>query len=215
MLKNKIDDLKQNIRNESEIVKEMIKLAVDGLVEKKAEKLQRVMELEDKVNENEIYIDEKCIALIALQQPEAKDLRTITMIMNMNSELERMGDLAANIAKHAQYLIKKTDIDDNFDLIEMAKETLQMVHHSISAFVTEDSKLAREVCLRDDIVDKMQDSIFRVLITYMMDDTSTIKRAIRLNRIANCLERMADLSTNIAEDTIYISEGKVIKHGNE
>ncbi len=215
MLKNKIDDLKQNIRNESEIVKEMIKLAVDGLVEKKAEKLQRVMELENRVNENDIYIDEKCIALIALQQPEAKDLRTITMIMNMNNELERMGDLAVNIAKHSQYLIKQSDIDDNFDLIEMAKETLQMVHQSISAFVTEDSKLAREVCLRDDLVDRMQDSIFRVLITYMMDDTSTIKRAIRLNRIANCLERIADLSTNIAEDTIYISEGKVIKHGNE
>ncbi len=190
----------------------MIKLSIEGLLEKDNSKLERVLEIEELVNTNEIRIEEEAITLIALQKPEAKNLRTILMIIKMNNDLERMGDLAENITQSAEYLIRKPFIKKLINLPAMAEVTMNMVKQSIDSFINEDTKLAEQVCIDDDIVDDLKEQIYRVLITFMTSDPTTIKRAIHINKIASNLERIADLSTNIAEDTIYIAKGTVIKH---
>ncbi len=212
MLKQKIEELKKAVIEQANQVDLMIKLSIDGLLYKNNTKLEKVFEIEKLVNINEVQIEEEVITLIALQKPEAKNLRTILMILKMNNDLERMGDLAENITQSAEYLIRKPFIKKLINLPVMAEATLKMVKQSIDSFINEDAELAKQVCIDDDIVDDMREHIYRVLITYMMDDPTTIKRAIHINKIASNLERIADLSTNIAEETIYMAEGTVIKH---
>ncbi|MCD6177240.1 MAG: phosphate signaling complex protein PhoU [Candidatus Cloacimonetes bacterium] len=212
MLKQQIEELKKAVIEQANQVDLMIKLSIDGLLGKDNSKLEKVLEIEELVNTNEVRIEEDAITLIALQKPEAKNLRMILMILKMNNDLERMGDLAENITQSAEYLIRKPFIKKLINIPAMAEATINMVKQSIDAFINEDAKLAEQVCIDDDIVDEMKEHIYRVLITYMMDDPTTIKRAIHLNKIASNLERIADLSTNIAEDTIYIAKGTVVKH---
>ncbi len=212
MLKQKIEELKKAVIEQANQVDLMIKLSIEGLLEKDNSKLERVLEIEELVNTNEIRIEEEAITLIALQKPEAKNLRTILMIIKMNNDLERMGDLAENITQSAEYLIRKPFIKKLINLPAMAEVTMNMVKQSIDAFINEDAKLAEQVCIDDDIVDDLKEQIYRVLITFMTSDPTTIKRAIHINKIASNLERIADLSTNIAEDTIYIAKGTVVKH---
>lgn len=212
MLKQQIEELKKAVIEQANQVDLMIKLSIEGLLEKDNSKLERVLEIEELVNTNEIRIEEEAITLIALQKPEAKNLRTILMIIKMNNDLERMGDLAENITQSAEYLIRKPFIKKLINLPAMAEVTMNMVKQSIDAFINEDAKLAEQVCIDDDIVDDLKEQIYRVLITFMTSDPTTIKRAIHINKIASNLERIADLSTNIAEDTIYIAKGTVVKH---
>ncbi|KQC08000.1 MAG: hypothetical protein APR54_05220 [Candidatus Cloacimonas sp. SDB] len=212
MLNQKIIELKKSIIEEANLVKEMIELSVNGLLEKNEEKLDKTFELEDLVNLKEIEIDERCIALIALHQPEAKNLRTILMILKMNNDLERMGDLAIGITKSARYLISKPFVKQLIHVPKMAEETCKMVEGTINAFVNEDIQLAKDVCSNDDTVDELKEQTYRLLLTYMLEDSSTIKRCIHINKISSNLERIADLSTNIAEETIFMAEGTIIKH---
>ena len=212
MLKQQIEELKKAVIEQANQVDLMIKLSIEGLLEKDNSKLERVLEIEELVNTNEIRIEEEAITLIALQKPEAKNLRTILMIIKMNNDLERMGDLAENITQSAEYLIRKPFIKKLINLPAMAEVTMNMVKQSIDSFINEDAKLAEQVCIDDDIVDDLKEQIYRVLITFMTSDPTTIKRAIHINKIASNLERIADLSTNIAEDTIYIAKGTVVKH---
>ena len=212
MLKQQIEELKKAVIEQANQVDLMIKLSIEGLLEKDNSKLERVLEIEELVNTNEISIEEEAITLIALQKPEAKNLRTILMIIKMNNDLERMGDLAENITQSAEYLIRKPFIKKLINLPAMAEVTMNMVKQSIDSFINEDTKLAEQVCIDDDIVDDLKKQIYRVLITFMTSDPTTIKRAIHINKIASNLERIADLSTNIAEDTIYIAKGTVVKH---
>ncbi|MCD4796744.1 MAG: phosphate signaling complex protein PhoU [Candidatus Cloacimonetes bacterium] len=215
MLNEKIEELKKNIIEEANLVETMIELSFAGLLEKDSSKLEKVFELEEQINSREIDIEEDVISLIALYQPEAKNLRTIIMILKMNNDLERMGDLAINIVQSSQYLIRKPFIKKLINLPAMAEETQKMLKNSITAFIDENTALAKQVCIDDDIVDDLKEQIYRVLITYMMDDPTTIKRAFHINKISSNLERIADLSTNIAEDTIYMAKGTVIKHKAE
>ncbi|MDO9578122.1 MAG: phosphate signaling complex protein PhoU [Candidatus Cloacimonadales bacterium] len=212
MINEKIQQLKKAVIEQANLVESMIQLSIDGLMEKDGEKLERVYELEEQVNQQELIIEEEAISLIALQKPEAKNLRIILMIIAMNNDLERMGDQAVNITKCAQYLIRKPVIKKLINLPVMAEETLKMLRNSIKSFIEEDVVLAKQVCIDDDVVDELKEHIYRVLITYMIEDPTTIKRAFNINNISSNLERIADLSTNIAEETIYITEGRVIKH---
>lgn len=216
MLKEKIAELKKQIIEDASLVENMIEKSVRGLVDKEKDILVSVIEQsEAKVNEWEIEIDELCINCIALYQPEAKDLRTILMILKMNNDLERMGDLAVNIAQSSLFLIERPQVKKLIDIPRMAKETMSMLHDSISSFINEDSKSARDVVMRDDLIDGLRDQIIRELITFMSKDTSVIERSLHLIKISQNLERIADLSTNICEDTIFIVEGQVIKHHKE
>ncbi|HNZ27926.1 MAG TPA: phosphate signaling complex protein PhoU [Spirochaetota bacterium] len=215
MITAKIIDLKKSILFQAATVEKMIGKAIKGLVEKNRKLLNEVIEEDEElVNKYDISIDEKCVALLALYHPEAKDLRTVITISKMGIDLERIGDSAVNIAESALYLISKPAVKPFKTLPKLADETIKMLDGSINAFVNEDAESAIEICRSDYIVNEMRDQIIRELITYMATDPHAIERSIHLIRISDNLERVADLSTNIAEDTVYIATGKIIKHSS-
>ncbi len=216
MLQEKLNRLKQKIVEYSSLAQGMIEKSIKGLLNKEKEMLSEVIEKDElKANEFEIELDEFCTTLIAQYEPKAKDLRTILMILKMNNDIERVGDLTVNISESSLFLIERPLVKPLIDLPRMAKETIEMLKSSIDAFVNEDAKLAKNVCKRDNTVDAFRDQIMRELITYMASDASTIERSFHLIRISQNLERIADLSTNISEDVIFMVEGKVIKHHHE
>ena len=216
MLEEKLNFLKEKIIGYADHIEKMLEKTIDGLLVKKGELLKAVIELDEKkANDWEIEIDELCIDLIALYQPKAKDLRTILMILKMNNDFERMGDHIVNIAQSALFLIEREPVKPLIDIPRMAEETIKMLKDALKAFMTEDSLLAKNVCERDFLIDNLRDQIFRELLTYMLSDPKTIERAFHLIRITQNLERIADLSTNLGEDVIYIVEAKIIKHHKE
>lgn len=213
MLADKITDLKRTIVKYSILVREMIEKSVMSLLDDNECLAKEVIEVyEPKVNEGELQIDEECIALIALYHPEAKSLRIVMMIAKMVNDLERMGDKAVNIAESALALINKPRVKPYIDIPRMKDETIRMLDDSLSAFVNEDTTLAYDVLNRDDTVDELRDQIIRELITYMAADTKVIDPSLHLLRIARNLEKIADITSNICEEVIYIKEGKVVKH---
>mgnify|MGYP000595486944 FL=1 len=216
MLEEKLNELKKKLIEEANLAQDMVKKSIEGLIKKRKEILEKVTkEYEPKMNELEIELDELCTNLIALYQPEAGDLRTILMILKMNNDLERIGDLAVNISESALYLIEKPPVKPLIDIPRMAEESIDMLKNAINSFINKDANLAKSVCEKDSVVDNLRDQILRELITYMSSDPSTIERSIHLIRISRCLERIADLSTNICEDVIFMVEGKIIKHHKE
>ncbi len=213
MLEEKLTELKQRIVEYSSLVEEMIEKSIKGLLKKEKELLLEVIEKDEpKANDFEIELDEFCTTLIAQYEPKAKDLRTILMILKMNNDLERVGDLSVNISESSLFLIERPLVKPLIDIPRMAQETIGMLKNSIDAFIGEDAKLAKNVCERDNIVDGLREQIIRELFTFMISDTSTIERSLQLIRISHNLERIADLSTNISEDVIFMVEGKIIKH---
>ncbi len=214
MFYEKLNKLKEKIIEQGNLVESMIEKSIRGLINKDKALLLEVIQVDEpRTNEVEIEIDEMCISLIARFQPEARDLRTIIMILKMNNDLERIADMAENISESALFLIERPLLKPLIDLPKMAEETIRMLKDSIDSFIKNDPKLAKDVCERDDIIDAYRDQILRELITYMISDPTAIERAIHLERISRNLERIADLATNIGEDVVYIVEGKVIKHG--
>ena len=214
MLKNDLNLLGKQLLESASLVKGMIQKSIRGLTQKEKEVLLEVIEQDEpRENELEIAIEEACIQQIACYQPQAKDLRTIMMVMKMNNDLERMGDEAVNISESALFLLEKPEVKPLIDIPRMAEEATKMIEDSLKSFINEDIQLAQNVCERDDIVDGLRDQILRELITFMAADPTVIEPSIRLIRISRSLERIADLSTNICEDVIYMAEGRVIKHG--
>lgn len=213
MLGEKITELKKDLIEYAGLVEGMIDKSIKGLLDKKEELLKEVIEKDEpKANQREIVLDEACTSLIAQFQPAAGDLRKILMIYKINNDLERLADHAVNIAQSSLFLIERPQVKPLIDIPEMAKHANSMLRDSLNAFIREDVKLARAVCERDNTVDDFQSQIVRELITYMSSDAKTIERSLHLMRISNNLERIADLSTNICEDVIFMVEGKVIKH---
>ena len=214
MLKKDLNLLGKQLLESASLVKGMIQKSIRGLTQKEKDVLLDVIEQDEpRENELEIAIEEACIQQIACYQPQAKDLRTIMMVMKMNNDLERMGDEAVNISESALFLIEKPEVKPLIDIPRMAEEAMKMIEDSLKSFIDEDIQLAQHVCERDDIVDGLRDQILRELITFMAADSKVIEPSIRLIRISRSLERIADLSTNICEDVIYMAEGRVIKHG--
>jgi phosphate transport system protein len=216
MLAERMLDVKRELIEYGGLVQTMIEKSVRGLLERKESALRDVIEKDEpRVNDWEIKMDELCTAAIAQFQPRAKDLRTLLMALGMNKDLERMGDHAVNIAESGLYLIERPAVKPLLDIPRMAEEARAMVRDCLHSFVTEDVALAKNVCERDDIVDGLDKQILRELITYMTSDTTTIERALHLIDIAKNIERIADLSTNIGEDVVFMIEGRVIKHHKE
>jgi len=214
MLKKDLDLLVKQLLESASLVNGMIQKSIRGLTQREKDVLVDVIEQDEpKENELEIAIEEACIQQIACYQPQAKDLRTIMMVMKMNNDFERMGDEAVNISESALFLIEKPEVKPLIDIPRMAEEATKMIEDSLKSFINEDIQLAQNVCERDDVVDGLRDQILRELITFMAADPTVIEPSIRLIRISRSLERIADLSTNICEDVIYMAEGRVIKHG--
>ncbi len=214
ILEQKVSELKEKLLTMAGRVEEMVEASIQALVRRDTTAAERVIqELEEQVNCSEIEIEDLAINLVALYQPEASNLRTITMVIKINNDLERIGDHAVNIAEAALFLVPRPPVKPLIDLPRMAEAAVSMLHDSLDAFTRSDAELARAVCARDPIVDSLKDQINRELITYMTSDASTIDRALKLMLISLNLERIADLATNISEDVIYAVKGEVIKHG--
>ncbi len=213
MLTAKLDELKRKLTESASLVESMIDKSIRGLTQKDEKLLLEVIEQDEpRENDLEIDIDEACIHVVACYQPQAKGLRTIMMVLKMNNDFERMADEAVNISESALFLIKRPAVKPLIDIPRIAEEAIKMMRDGLASFINEDTTLAHSVCERDDLVDGLRDQILRELITFMASDPETIERSIHLIRISRSLERIADLSTNICEDVIYMAEGKTIKH---
>lgn len=204
--------LRKNLIQMASMVETSIADAVKSLIERDSELAHRVVKNDDQVDALELEIDKQCVDLLALRQPFAIDLRFITSSIKITNNLERMGDLAANIAERVIPLNQEPQLKPLIDIPRMATITQAMVKDSIDAFVNHDTELARSVCEQDSTVDALNDQIFRELLTYMMQDPANITRAVHLMLISRHLERIADHSTNIAEEVVYIVKAKVVKH---
>jgi phosphate transport system protein len=204
--------LKEKLLFMAGLAESMIHKAVKSLVERDESYFKQVKEEEDKVNHLEIEIDDLCLKLLALKQPMATDLRFITSAIKINSNLERIGDLAINITERAAVLLKQPQLKPLIDIPRMADMAQKMVKDSLDAFIKKDAGLARSVLERDDEIDRLKDQIFRELLTFMLSDQSTIPRALELILVSRHLERIGDHATNIAEDVIYLVQGKDIRH---
>lgn len=213
-LDEEISKLKKILFEMAASTEEMIAKSIKALQENNMILAEEVIKSDEKVNEMEIEIDNQCIRILALFHPEAEDLRTVTMIMKINNDLERIGDHAVNIAEKTLYLADKPPVKPLIDIPKMADKAIEMLQQSLDSFVNKDAELAVQVCKKDDEVDSLEPQIVRELITYMISDPKTIDRALELILIARALERVADLATNIAEDTYYIASGKTLKHNS-
>lgn len=210
---NKITKLKKQIIIQSATVEFMFDNFIQNLIEKNKQKLKEIFLMEKRVNEKEIAIEEEAIELIALNQPEAKNLRTIVMAMKMNNDLERVGDLITDMTSFYISHIKEEIFVDIKKLILMAKRAQEMLSESIQSFEKENVDIANNVCKKDDFVDELHRELRDEIIEFIKENPAHTRKMFDFYSIIFKIERIADLATNIAEEAIYLSAGKDIKHG--
>ena len=211
-LNRELKDLQMSLLEMATLVEEALKNAMEALVDRKTEPALSVIDGDGEVDNLEILIDEECLRLLALRQPMAVDLRFITSIMKINADLERAGDLAVNISERAIELNERPPLPFHVELEALGDVALAMLQDAINSFINKDTRLAWEVCKRDDEADVMATEIVHTLLDQMVRDAPAIRRAVSLIIIDRALERVADLATNICEATIMYVEGKTIKH---
>ena len=207
-----LKDLKQRILTMGGLVEKMITDAIKALVDRDTELAEKIIAMDHEVNGHEVAIDEKCLELLALRQPAGRDLRFITLALKIVTDLERIGDKCANMAKRARQLNQEPPLKPYVDIPRMAHWVEQMIKEALDAFVRGDADLAAKVCKDDQMVDDLNQQVQRELYTYMLEDPATISRAMRLIYISKSLERIADHATNIAEMVIFMVKGKDIRH---
>jgi phosphate transport system protein len=205
--------LKSQLLEMSGLAEELVDQAMRALRARDAEMAKEVVRRDNDLDAMEIVIDDMCIHLLALQQPMARDLRLITMAMKISNDLERVGDHAVNIAEAVGHLAEQPIHLEFAEIDEMGRLATEMLSDALDTFVRADPEGAREVCRRDDRVDGLHNSLFRILLTHMMEDPRRIGASMSLFLVSRNLERIADLATNIAEDVVFLVEGRNIKHG--
>ena len=207
-----LNHLKKELLKMAGLAEQAIANAIDALVKRDSALAEKTIREDKAINDIELEIDDLSLKLLALHQPMAADLRFITSAMRINIELERIGDLAVNIAERALSLNQEPQLKPYIDIPRMAEITKNMVKTVLDAFVSGDPDLARAVCERDDQVDDLNDQVFRELLSFMIADPKTITRAVHLIIVSKYLERIADHATNIAEGVIFMVKARVIKH---
>ncbi|UCE72085.1 MAG: phosphate signaling complex protein PhoU [Nitrospiraceae bacterium] len=212
LLEKELEQLKEHLIKMSMYVETAIKDAVQSLVERNDELATKVIGKDHFINNLDVEIDEECIRILALTQPMAKDLRFITTAMKITTDLERIADNAVNIAERALELNKEPILKPYIDIPRMSRIAQRMVRDTINAYINSDKDLAKEVIMKDDEMDDLNEMIWQELMKLMNSDPSTISRAVKITYISKYLERIADHATNIAEDVIYMIEGKIIRH---
>lgn len=210
-----IEELKELLLRMGAMVEDQISQSIRALLERDSNVAQRVIDADSDIDRMELVIDQHTIELIATMQPAAVDLRFVATAMKITPELERIADLAVDVCERAIELNAEPPLKPLLDIPRLARIAQDMVRQSLDAFVRRDAALAREVIARDDEVDRLTEQSFRELLTYMLEDSKNISRAIRLTFIGKYFERIADGATNICEMVVYLVEGKVIKHSNE
>ena len=207
-----LEELKQQLLTMGAIAEKAVHQSVYSLLEGDEGKAKQVLEEEETINELQIQIDEAVLRILALYQLMASDLRFVLAVSRINADLERIGDQAVNIAESALRLAHYPRVKPYVDLPRISELAEGMVRDSLNALVQADEKLAKDVLVRDDLVDKLRDQIFRELLTYMMGNSSMVFPAFDLILVAKDLERIGDHATNIAEDVIYMLAGQDVRH---
>ena len=206
-----LKELREQLLAMGSLAETMIVKSVRALVERSEALVQEVFAHEEEMDQRCIENDDRCFTLLALRQPMASDLRFIAAGIKINSDLERIGDLAVNIAQATTFIMSQPLLKPLIDIPRMAQLCQEMVKKSLDAFVARDTELAMLVIESDDAIDRLRDQVFRELLTYMMSDPTTVPRALDLILVARHLERIADHATNIAEDVVYIVRGEDIR----
>jgi phosphate transport system protein len=207
-----LKDIREKLLQMGGKVEVMIANAMKSLVDRDSALAEQTIEFDHQINHLEVEIDEKCLQVLATRQPTGRDLRFLTLALKIVTDLERIGDQCSAIARRALELNREPPLKPYIDLPRMANWTGVMVKEALDAFVRGDSELAIKVCKDDQFVDDLNEQIQRELLTFMMEDPETISRAIKINYISKCLERIADHTTNVAEMVIFMVKGKDIRH---
>jgi len=209
---NEIGHLNEMLLKMASLVETAIKNSVKSLVDRDSDLALQVIEKDNEINAYDVKIDEECIRLLALKQPMGKDLRFITTAMKITTDMERIADNAVNIAERAAELNREPILKPYIDIPRMSRIAQGMVIDTINAFVSENTALAKDVIMRDDQVDDLNSAVCDELMEMMVRNPSTITRVVKVTYVSKYLERIADHATNIAEDVIYMVEGKIIRH---
>jgi len=207
-----LDSLKQRILAMGGLAEERVREAVRGLMDRDEAALDAVLRGDQPINDLHIELDDRCFKLLALHQPMAADLRVIVAAVKINTDLERVGDLAVNIAEAGKRYLRHAPVKPLIDIPRMGELAQSMLRDALDAFVRRDIALAEAVLAQDDIVDALKTQIFRELLTYMLQTPATIEPALDLILISRHLERIGDHATNVAEDVIFILSAKDVRH---
>ena len=209
----KLREIQGDVMAAGSMVSKAILYSIDALKNRDLPLANQVIADDKKIDHKRYEIEEKCIELIATQQPMATDLRIILAVLNIVSEVERIGDYAEGIAKIAVMIGNEPPLKPLIDIPRMADKTVDMLRRSLDALVNRDAETARRISAEDDIIDQLYDQVFRELLTFMAEDPKTITRATRLIWVAHNLERAADRVTNICERVVYVVTGKLEEIG--
>ena len=207
-----LDALKQRLLAMGGLAEERVRESIRGLMDRDLAALDAVLAGDQPINDLHIEIDDRCFKLLALHQPMANDLRVIVAVVKINTDLERVGDLAVNIAEAGKRYLRHAPVKPLIDIPRMGELAQTMLRDALDAFVRRDIALAEAVLAQDDIVDGLKSQIFRELLTYMLADPATIEPALDLILISRHLERIGDHATNVAEDVIFILSAKDVRH---
>ncbi|MCA9735584.1 MAG: phosphate signaling complex protein PhoU [Deferribacteres bacterium] len=210
---DELDVIRQELLYMASLTESAIHGAVDSLKNRDAKLAEKIIAEDDHLNEQELKIDNLCINQMALKNPIAGDLRLITAALKINNDLERIGDHAVNIAERTLTLVQEPELKPLIDIPRMAEITMEMMRKAIDAFLHNDCESAKHILEMDAQVNELEQQIIRELITYIANDPKTINRALALIMVAKNLERVGDLTKNIAEEVVFMVEAKLIKHG--
>jgi phosphate transport system protein len=209
---DELDELKERLLQMGGLAEERLRMAVQSLVERNTSLMERVLSGDAAINQLHIEIDDRCFKLLALHQPMAVDLRSIVAAVKINTDLERVGDLAVNIAEAVSRYLHHPPVKELIDIPKMADLAQLMLRDSLDAYVRHDVPLAQAVLKRDDELDDLKTQVFRELLTYMLNDAATIEPGLDLILISRHLERIGDHATNVAEDVIFMVSAKDVRH---
>jgi len=205
----KLREIQDDVLVMGSMVEKAIGRSIEALKGRDLDMAHQVSSDDLKINERRFDIEEKCIQLIATQQPMASDLRTIICVLNIITEIERIGDYAEGIAKIVVMIGDEPPLKPLIDIPRMAEKVNNMLHRSLDALINRDADAAKQIVTEDDEVDNLYNQVFRELLTFMVEDPKTITRATRLIWVAHNLERSADRVTNICERVVYMATGKM------
>jgi phosphate transport system protein len=211
-LQREIERVKKSILDLCAIVEDQVQASVQAFLERDADLALQVVERDDDIDRREVEIEEECLKILALHQPVAIDLRFIVAALKINNDLERIGDLAVNIARKAESFAAEPAMPIAFDIAGMWQKTQAMLRDSLDALVNMSSTEAVEVCRRDDEVDEMKKKIRVRVEEQIRIEPDKVRPLMRMMAVSRNLERIADCATNIAEDVIYMSDGRIIRH---
>jgi phosphate transport system protein len=209
---DELEQLKARLLEMGGLAEEQVRLSLQSLVERDLDLIDRTMTGDNVLNALHIEIDQRCFTLLALHQPMAVDLRAIVAAVKINTDLERVGDLAINIAEAARRYVQHPPVKKLIDIPRMGAIAQSMLREALDAFVKRDTVMAQRVLDQDDLLDHLKTQIFRELITYMLQDPHTIEPALDLILISRHLERIGDHATNVAEDVIFMVSAKDVRH---